>query len=362
MRRGILLALCAWPLAAQNAGGVLVVVNQSDSLSRRIGDYYVHRRHVPLKNVCRIAAPAAETIGWQEYVKIERAVGAYLRRSGLVEAVTAIVTTQGVPLRVRGPGDGPQSEACAVDSELALLYAKLHGAGFTRAGAVPNPFFTHRAERFGHPRFGMYMVTRLAGYDFADVQGIIDRALMARNRGKVVIDLKENGGGRSGDEWLRTAATLLPAGRVVFDESTTVVYGAKDVIGYASWGSNDPNRKRRFVGFQWLPGAIVTEFVSSNGRTFQRPPENWNISTWKAADRDKWFFGSPQTLAADYIHEGATGCSGHVFEPYLSQTPRPEYLFPAYLAGRTLAESYYLAIPSLSWQNIVIGDPLCRLQ
>jgi len=29
--------------------------------------------------------------------------------------------------------------------------------------------------------------------------------------------------------------------------------------------------------------------------------------------------------------------------------------------GRNLAESYYLAIRSLSWQNIVVGDPLCSL-
>ena len=38
---------------------------------------------------------------------------------------------------------------------------------------------------------------------------------------------------------------------------------------------------------------------------------------------------------------------------------RPEILFPAYLAGFNLVESFYLAMPHLSWQNIVIGDPLC---
>jgi uncharacterized protein (TIGR03790 family) len=68
-----------------------------------------------------------------------------------------------------------------------------------------------------------------------------------------------------------------------------------------------------------------------------------------------------QSLAADYLQEGATGASGHVYEPYLQATPRPNYLFPAYYAGRTLAESFYLSIPWLSWQNIVLGDPLCAL-
>ena len=31
------------------------------------------------------------------------------------------------------------------------------------------------------------------------------------------------------------------------------------------------------------------------------------------------------------------------------------------VTGRNLAESYYLAILGLSWQNIVVGDPLCSL-
>jgi uncharacterized protein (TIGR03790 family) len=66
-------------------------------------------------------------------------------------------------------------------------------------------------------------------------------------------------------------------------------------------------------------------------------------------------------LTADYIHDGATGASGHVYEPYLQMTPRPNILLPAYYHGRNLAESYYLSIPILSWMNIVIGDPLCRL-
>jgi hypothetical protein len=44
----------------------------------------------------------------------------------------------------------------------------------------------------------------------------------------------------------------------------------------------------------------------------------------------------------------------------LEYTPHPDQLFTAYFHGRNLAESYYVAIPGLSWQNIVVGDPLCR--
>ena len=40
---------------------------------------------------------------------------------------------------------------------------------------------------------------------------------------------------------------------------------------------------------------------------------------------------------------------------------RPDFLLPAYFKGRNLAESYYLSIHSLSWQNVVLGDPLCAI-
>ena len=66
-------------------------------------------------------------------------------------------------------------------------------------------------------------------------------------------------------------------------------------------------------------------------------------------------------MSADFLLEGATGASGHVFEPYLAMTPHPDMVLPAYYSGRNLAESFYLGILGLSWQNIVIGDPLCSL-
>ena len=41
---------------------------------------------------------------------------------------------------------------------------------------------------------------------------------------------------------------------------------------------------------------------------------------------------------------------------------RPDFVLPAYFHGRNLAESFYMGIPGLSWMNVVIGDPLMRLQ
>jgi uncharacterized protein (TIGR03790 family) len=340
-------------LRAQSGENVLVVVNRNDPTSVQIGEYYQSRRSVPAANICRIGTVADENISWQTYEsEIEHPIADCLKRAGLQEKVLYIVTTLGVPLKMTDGEGGPMTENASVDSELTLLYARMKGATYPRAGPLRNPYFGERAAPFRHPAYPIYLVTRLSGWNFAEVRAMIDRALAARNRGKFVIDTRgpeEN----DGDNWLRTAASLLPPDRVVLENTRAVLFGMKDVIGYASWGSNDPGRQRRWMGFEWLPGAIVSDFVSTNARSLRQPPDNWTLSVP--------FVGWQQNLSADYLHEGATGASGHVYEPYLATIARPDYLFPAYYQGRNLAESYYLAMPVLSWQNVVLGDPLCSL-
>ena len=338
---------------------MLLVVNRDDAGSRQVAEYYRPRRSVPLKNVCLLSTPPREEISWAVYEEqIEKPIGECLAQSGLTEKILYIALTMGIPLKVDGAGGGLLAEHASVDSELTLLYAKLHGTTFNRAGGVPNPFFMKTREPFSHPRFPIYLVARLGAFTVAEVQGMIDRSLAAKNRGKFVIDLSLSGD-KEGENWLRTAAMLLPSTRVVLDETTNVLYNQQDVIGYAAWGSNDGNRLERNLGFKWLPGAIATEFVSTNARTLERPPDDWSFRGW--AERQSFFQGSSQSLSADYIHQGATAATGNTYEPYLGACPRPNYLLPAYFAGRNLAESYYLSIPWLSWQGVLLGDPLCSL-
>jgi uncharacterized protein (TIGR03790 family) len=355
-----LLLLACFQAPAQTPGQVLVVVNRRSATSRQIGEYYVHKREIPLANLCVIDTAPDETITRSVYDKeIEQPVGQFLRKQKVQEQILYIVLTGGVPLRIIGQGEALRSEASSVDSELTLLYQRLRGVAIPLAGPVNNPFFRQRDTPFSHPLFPIYLVTRLDGYNMADMKALVDRAQQARNTGKFVIDLRA-ADSTPGNQWLRTAALLLPQDRVVIDQSATVLSGIDDVIGYASWGSNDTARKHRFLHFKWLPGAIATEFVSFDGRTFRQPPEAWDIGNW--GDQRTWFGDAPQSLTADYIHEGATGASGQVYEPYLGFCPRPEFILPAYYSGRTLAESFYAGIPGLSWMNVVIGDPLTRLK
>jgi uncharacterized protein (TIGR03790 family) len=346
-------------LWAQSGENVLLVVNRRDAGSREIGNYYRPRRSVPATNVCSLDTTSDEEIEWGTYVReVEQPIARCLEQGGLKESILYIVLTQGVPLKVDGSGGSIRAaEHSSVDSELTVLYGKLHGAETVRAGGIPNPYFMKRDMPFRHPAVPIYMVTRLAAFSVADVKAMIDRALTARNRGKFVIDL--NGPNNfDGNNWLRDAAMLLPRARLLLDETAGQPLHIKDVIAYASWGSND-GRIARLLGYSWLPGAVATEFVSTNARTFRRPPPGWLPTTWE--DRAHFFAGTPQTLSADYLSEGATAVTGNTYEPYLTGCARPDYLLPAYYQGRNLAESYYMSIALLSWQGVVLGDPLCSL-
>jgi uncharacterized protein (TIGR03790 family) len=67
-----------------------------------------------------------------------------------------------------------------------------------------------------------------------------------------------------------------------------------------------------------------------------------------------------QSLISDLIAQGVTGAKGYTDEPLLQAVASPSILLDRYARGWTLAESYYAASRFVAWEDIVIGDPLCR--
>lgn len=364
---GIVLAtlIAALPAFCQSPDNVLLVLNEASSVSLEVGQYYIQKRGIPPANVLRINAKSEDSISRDNFTRqIENPIAAFLARSSFQDRILYLVLTKGIPLRVEGTS-GPDGTVASVDSELTLLYRKMVGQTVTPAGRIANPYFLRdapitQARAFTHEAQDIFLVSRLDGYTSADIRALIDRGCAPAQKGKILLDQKEPLQAK-GNDWLRSAADILKSmgfgDRVVLESSSAVMAGEKQVLGYCSWGSNDPAIRRRHFDFEFVPGALAAMFVSSDGRTFQEPPVSWNIGTWE--DKASYFSGSPQSLAGDLIRDGVTGIAAHVSEPYLEATVRPEVLFPAYLSGFNLIESYYLAIPYLSWQTVVIGDPLC---
>lgn len=355
---------CCSAAMAQGPQNVMLVVNQRSSSSRAIADYYARRRHIPESNTCTIRSTEDEEIDRLTFDKSVRLpILNCLERGKLQDRVLYIVLTKGVPLKIEGHGG--QNDQASVDSELTLLYQDMLGVPRALPGRLSNPYFAGDAApnlvRFSHRKFPIYLVTRLDGYDVGDACALVDRAQSPSQEGRFILDLPWDDNGQ-GNIWLRIASDNLktagiPASRITLETTSVFLTNQNRVLGYASWGSNDHSDHSRFLGNTWVNGALMAEYVSTDARTFKRPPGNWKIGQWN--DPPATFFdGSPQSLIADYIHEGVTGAAGNVYEPYLDACARPQILFPAYVKGLNLAESYYAAIPFLSWQTVVVGDPL----
>jgi uncharacterized protein (TIGR03790 family) len=362
----ILLSIITPPLFSQSAENVLLVLNEASSISLDIGQYYAQKRGIPAANILKLKTTAEESITRNDFAQqIEAPIAAWLVRNSAQDRILYFVLTKGIPLRIEGTS-APDGTIASVDSELTLLYRKLTGQPIEPRGRINNPYFLgespiSEAKRFSHEMRDIYLVSRLDGYTPEDIRGMIDRGFSPSKDGKILLDAKSSTPDKGGDLWLNQAAERLNAmgfrDRVVLDTTAKILRDQTEVLGYYSWGSNDPAIKERYFNLKFVPGALAGMFVSSDGRSFTEPPPDWKIGTWE--DKNSYAAGSPQSMAGDLIREGVTGIAGHVAEPYLEATIRPNILFPAYLSGFNLIESYYLAMPFLSWQTVVVGDPLC---
>jgi uncharacterized protein (TIGR03790 family) len=350
-----LLLFCA-SACAQTADNVLVVMNEASPISIDIGMYYAQKRGIPNTNLFRVKTTTEESISREEFDRqIHAPISTWLARNSAQDRILYIVLTKGIPIRIGGTS-GKDGNTASVDSELTLLYRRMIGQQLPINGLIPNPYFLNEAplteaKQFSHADLDIYLVSRLDGYSLGDIRGLIDRGVAPSREGKILLDTKGSLS-EKGDTWLQQASDLLgKAGfgdRVILETTDKVLKDQKQVLGYYSWGSNDRAIRIRNFGFEFVPGALAGMYVSSDGRTFSESAD------WKIEDS-----GLPQSLAADLIRDGVTGIAGHVSEPFLDATIRPNILFPAYLSGFNLIESYYMAMPFLSWQTVIIGDPLC---
>ncbi len=319
-----------------SAEHVLVVQNQASPDSIAISNYYLLKRHVPKSNLCRINCPVDEQCTMQEYrdlikVPLQR----FLQK--MSQTIDYIVLTKGIPIRTKeGPAGG-----FGTDSLLAVMDLP------DDSNRIQNPYFGKR-ERFSHAKFLIYLVNRLDGYTRSDCLKLVDRSLEARPRkGPFLLHIgpgHQDGGYKPVNDGMRLAHSILLQRGVesILDTNVDFPSGQKDLMGYFSWGSNDGKYNRAaYRSMTFAPGSIAETAVSTSGRTFQNPE------------------ASGQSLIADLIRQGVTGCKGYVSEPYANSIAHAEILFERYTAGFNLAESFYMASISAHWKDVVIGDPLC---
>lgn len=300
----------------------------------------------------RVAPPELSAAEWQalEALKFQKKEVAWQSKNrpgeDLAELTAAAKRLQQEIDKFRRTEQG-----AAVDSELALLL----NDNYPLQRWLPNPYFVGFRNKKAELPFSkeqVLLVARLDASTPAIVRRMIDDGLQAEQRGlrgrayfdaRWPLPKKQNLKGYAlYDASIHQAAKVteqtsrLP---VTLDQQERLFQAgeAPQPALYCGWYS-----LAKYVdAFDWQPGAVAYHIASSE------------CTTLKKADSQVW--------CKRLLEDGVAATIGPVAEPYIQGFLLPEIFFSFLLDGYyTLAESYFLSLPFLSWQMILVGDPLYR--
>ncbi len=399
-----ILCVPATQVLALSPDQVLVLANKNTRASVGLARYYMAQRGIPAKNLLELRVTEKESCSREDYEgKVVPRVRDYLRKNDPLGKIRCLVTVFGLPLKIMPPTMrreekermaglkerrkaltrqlralapeekeewdrlGKESQALAkqihilaksnqrssFDSELTLVRVE----GYPLEGWIPNPYFVGFRKRklhFGKDR--VMMVSRLDGPSEKIVRRIIRDSIQAERhglKGTAYFDARwpksdEAKVNKMGTGyWFYDRSIQLGAERVQKSGRMKVVVNDKtelfqagdcpDAALYCGWYSLG-----HYVdAFDWQPGAVGYHIASSE------------CATLKEKKSRVW--------CKMMLEDGVSATIGPVYEPYVQAFPVPEVFFGLLVEGRlTLAECYALSLPFLSWQMVLVGDPLYR--
>jgi len=388
----------AWALQPAE---LLLIANRQSSDGVELAHFYQQKREIPAKNLILVSLPTGEDLSREQYeTQLVKPLREFLHRREGEQSIRCLVLFYGIPLRVAPPAPSDEEwrrleelnfekqgidwqiansgateleigalrkqseqlgkqiaelrkveQAAAVDSELTLAL----NDHIPLDKWVPNPYYVRlqRAENsLPYEKDQVLMVARLDGPSPGIVRRMIDDGLQAEGKGltgAAYFDSRwplPKGTNLQGyalyDVSLHKAAEVtkeLSHFRVTLDQQQSLLQpgSAPDAALYCGWYSLG-----KYVdAFDWRPGAVAYHIASSECTTLKRE-------------------GS-QVWCKRLLEDGVAATIGPVAEPYLEAFPLPDVFFTFVLGGDyTLVESYFLSLPVLSWQMVLIGDPLYR--
>ena len=378
---------------------VLVIANLNAAKSKGLAAYYMEKRQIPEKNLVSLFMTNRETCSREDYTK--KAVPPIRRFLDQNKHIRVIVTMFGVPLRISSPGktlaektkikgfetkkkaledqlDSGElidlkirkekqdelsklkktlsnyikkiDKVASFDSELALIKKETYELNMW----LPNPYYLgFRNEKTLIKKSDVIMTSRLDGASETIVKRIIDDSIEAEKeglKGSAYFDARWKDPGEkklSGyafyDKSIHEASQLLLKENrinVTLNDSTTLFQkgDCPDTALYCGWYS----LARYIDAFTWAKGSVGYHIASSECTTLRK--ENSRVWCKKMLDN------------------GIAATIGPVGEPYVQAFPVPEIFFNFLTEGYlTLAESYLISLPYLSWKMVLVGDPLYKL-
>nr|WP_320193803.1 TIGR03790 family protein [uncultured Desulfobacter sp.] len=383
------------PAEALSPNEVLVIANRNAAKSVGLATWYMERRQIPKENLLMVFITDKETCSRDAYLK--KIVPPVRRALEKNRKINAIVTMYGLPLRISSPGmtKGEQiqmdrlteqkkkidalkeeisqltegqkktlkqinkkfqqfkastDKVAALDSELMLVKKDNYKLNFW----LPNPFFLPwRSPKTSISKSDVIMVSRLDGADASIVKRIVNDSIEAEKKGLSGTayfdarwkypDQKKVSGYKLYDKSIHNAAKRLKKEGVkaVLDDKQNLFQpgDCPNAALYCGWYS-----LANYVdAFTWEKGAVGFHIASSECMTLKRKDSN----VWCKKMLDK----------------GIAATIGPVGEPYVQSFPLPEIFFDFLSQGKlTLAESYLVSLPYLSWKQVLVGDPLYRIK
>jgi uncharacterized protein (TIGR03790 family) len=385
----VVLAIGCLPkgVRAMDANEIVVVINSRMAEADDIATYYMAKRNIPPNRLIRTSLTLDETMTRADYEEdLARVVKRKIDKLRPAR-ITTIVCIYGIPLKVAAPpmswadedrlqqlareeavlqGGEPlpaedarrldtiradkkkllaSDQGAAVDSELAMILA----GDYPRDGWIENPYYIgHQGRELPYRQDQVLLVARLDGPNLALVYRMINDSLEVEKtglNGSACFDARwprsedqPNSGYAFYDLSLHRAATILASRMKVQIDTTEALFApgsCPDTALYAGWYSLG-----NYVdGLQWQKGAIGYHMASVECSSLR----NSQSSIW----------------CVQMLSRGAAATIGPVDEPYIQAFPPPELFFTVLTAGNhTLGESYLVSAPYLSWQMILVGDPL----
>ncbi|HGY12456.1 MAG TPA: TIGR03790 family protein [Desulfobacterales bacterium] len=378
---------------------VLVIANLNAAKSKGLAAYYMEKRQIPEKNLVSLFMTNRETCSREDYT--QKAVPPIRRFLDQNKHIRVIVTMFGVPLRISSPGktlaektkikgfetkkkalkdqlDSGElidlkirkekqdelsklkktlsnyikkiDKVASFDSELALIKKETYELNMW----LPNPYYLgFRNEKTLIKKSDVIMTSRLDGASETIVKRIIDDSIEAEKeglKGSAYFDARWKDPGEkklSGyafyDKSIHEASQLLLKENrinVTLNDNTTLFQkgDCPNTALYCGWYS----LARYIDAFTWAKGSVGYHIASSECTTLKK--ENSRVWCKKMLDN------------------GIAATIGPVGEPYVQAFPVPEIFFNFLTEGYlTLAESYLISLPYLSWKMVLVGDPLYKL-
>jgi len=298
----------------------------------------------------------------------------------LKNTIKYVVLCKGIPIRIQsridGSGIGFYSRwNVALDPLLCYLNQEDQQFSIlnlfnTSYSNHPNPYryqdpllnFSYRFQSHQFPIDGTnlklsYLVSRLDGLTQDKVIDLINNSKNADHSGSgtFIFDSHPftNPSLNSYNQILESAHNILISlgfNSVYDNYSPDPIYTSTNpILGYISWGVHSglpTGYVLDNLSFTFKPGAIVNTLESFNGSTMGLKYSDRNIRR------------AGQGLISEFIYAGSSSGPCHTWEPYLSMAVRVNYTYTKYAMGYNLVDAIYLGMPTLGWQNVVIGDPL----